>query len=470
MFSGCKKDFLDVPNKSVILRQAYVTDLKTLGDYLNGTYSELGANYFSSTTGVYSEIISDNIKTLPGMSFLAQHYAWKQVANDEKFVKLGVSGTNINGLWLAAYRIIRDCNFVIEAVGAYRDQDPVAADDLKGQALALRAYLHHQLSGFFAQPYGFSSVGNHPGIPYITASSYLEPISRQTSAQNYEMMIADLREAISLLPPAPKNVDSKYIRSVINKQGAKALLSRVYLFKNDYENALKLALEVCSEVPLMVRPDYPVKLFTLDDKEALFQVTPAGSSSILTTFFSGPYFRSSLRYVATSDVAGLLSSNPNDVRSSWVVKEAIDGTDAYTIRKFPVGVTGQLSSPEADYFQPVIRTSEMFLTASECYAKLGDEDLAREYLDKVRKRADPATAVTNLSGTLLVDAIYRERRIELAFEGGRMENLLRTKQSVLRSDSNDPSATMLSYPSNKAIAPIPLSDVMLNHLKQNDDY
>jgi hypothetical protein len=112
----------------------------------------------------------------------------------------------------------------------------------------------------------------------------------------------------------------------------------------------------------------------------------------------------------------------------------------------------------------------MFLTASECYAKLGDEDLAREYLDKVRKRADPATAVTNLSGTLLVDAIYRERRIELAFEGGRMENLLRTKQSVLRSDSNDPSATMLSYPSNKAIAPIPLSDVMLNHLKQNDDY
>jgi hypothetical protein len=70
----------------------------------------------------------------------------------------------------------------------------------------------------------------------------------------------------------------------------------------------------------------------------------------------------------------------------------------------------------------------------------------------------------------LLDLIYKERRKELAFESLRMYDLQRWKKGVNRIDVMAGSPANLPYPSNKAIAPIPLSDVKLAGLTQNQDY
>ena len=105
----------------------------------------------------------------------------------------------MNGSWKTGYLIIRACNFVIEDIGKYRHENPEKADDLKGQVYAIRAMVHFKLVNIFAQCYNFSSDASHPGVPYITTSDISKHFSRQTVAEVYDAIIADLDRSIELL-------------------------------------------------------------------------------------------------------------------------------------------------------------------------------------------------------------------------------------------------------------------------------
>ncbi len=86
----------------------------------------------------------------------------------------------------------------------------------------------------------------------------------------------------------------------------------------------------------------------------------------------------------------------------------------YNIRKFQdesVGLTDV--SPNRPYI--LYRLAEIYLNYAEAQYQLGNEALAQEYVNKVSSRAlQPAITAT---GPDLLEAIKRERRIELAFEG-----------------------------------------------------
>jgi len=460
---SCKKSFLDVPDKTILLRQAYVKDLETTNDYLNGIYVELGSNFYSSYTGIYADVVSDNIKPVSGGTAMNAHYNWKQFADNERSVKFAGQTQNANGLWFAGYRIIRDCSFVIEIVDQYRNENEQAAARIKAEAYALRAFIHHILVSVFAQPYIYSEGATHTGIPYIKTSDWRAPISRQPVAEVYAAIIDDLNNAVALFPDNARNS----LR--LNKAAAMALLARVYLFKGEYNNSLLFAREVCLSVPVIdINAGYPNQLFKYSESsrtsESLFQIPPAGPATGYTTFFSGGYFRSIQRFLATDDIANLLQVDSTDVRSSWVIAQS----GGYAINKFPVGVTGTISSPDADYYPSVLRSSEVFLTAAECFANLNKRDSAIYYLDIIRKRAD--TTATEWNGDNLLEDIYEERRKEFAFEGLRMFDLLRWKKPVVRGGGVGQPDAFLPYPSNKAVAPIPLSDVQTAGLKQNMDY
>lgn len=86
----------------------------------------------------------------------------------------------------------------------------------------------------------------------------------------------------------------------------------------------------------------------------------------------------------------------------------------YNIRKFQdesVGLTDL--SPGRPYI--LYRLAEIYLNYAEAQAELGNETEARTFLNKVSTRA-LQPAITS-SGADLKEAIKRERRVELAFEG-----------------------------------------------------
>lgn len=461
--SSCKKSFLDVPERSSIARQDYVVDLKTTGDFLNGTYVLLAQNFYTGYNQVYPEIVADNVKPITTYyNFLTDHYKWVQLVNPNI----------ISELWKSGYQVARSCNFVIEKASLYRDQSAAKADDLIGQAYALRALVYFTTVNVFAQSYNFTGDASHPGIPYIKTYDWTQPVSRQTVAEVYDNAIEDLKTALDLLPANPSNVSpaSQYTL-VMNQKAAKALLARIFLFKADYAKARDMAVAVGNEVPLLTGSDYPSKLFTLNEKEALFQVAPAISNGVTAYFtnFQGGYLYSGIvtQFLATSDVATLLTQDPNDARKAWI---SSGGTASDTIVKYPRNVIAGFSPVSASYYPTILRSSEMFLTAAESYAHLGNEDSARYYLNAIRIRANPSASPSTTTGSQLLEAIYTERRKELAFEGLRMFDLLRWKKPVDRVDIVNDAPTHLPYPNNKAIAPIPEMDVKLLGIAQNPGY
>ncbi len=455
--TSCKKTFLDVPDKRAIVRKEYVVDLRTTSEFLNGVYINLSSYFYSGLNTIYPDLIADNIKLTDRP--LASHYAWVQRASKKQSVSLQ-SIDNMNPIWLCGYKVIRDCNFIIENVDRFKSENTAKANDIKGQAYALRALTHAGLANIFAQSYNFTTDASHLGIPYIEISDWSQPISRQTVAEIYSKMIVDLNSAIELLPATSDN------KLFINRNAAKALLSRIYLFKGDYQIAKNIAREIIDNAPMMSGQDYPSKLFTFDESESLFQIAPF--SGAYYTDFSGGYFSQNYwqLFVPTNDIVDILTEDINDKRSAWVT----DASGHWEISKYPVGVASIHVYPEMDYYQTILRSSEMYLTAAEAYARLNNEDSARAFLNDIRTRANTMPVAATVTGAALLDSIYKERRKEFAFEGFRMFDLLRWKKGVNRLDAPEPLAQNLPYPSNKAIAPIPIQDVELLGLPQNIGY
>lgn len=454
--TSCKKDFLEVEDGSVLFRQDVVTNLKTTEQYLNGVYTMLGSDLYGYSTVIYPDLVADNIK--PFTSSFTFMYAWAQQADEES--GFGSDSKNVNGLSYVLYKIAGSCNFVLEKAEEFGNENPAKADALKGQAYSIRALVHFWLVNVFAQSYNLTTGGNHLGVAYVTSSDYTQPISRKTVAEVYDRMISDLNSAIQLLPAVSKS------NLYISQNFAKALMARISLFKGDFATAKKLAIEVGNAVPIMTS-NYPDHLFTSQETEALFQVPPVNNNYYSTTFaglfFSPDY---SLEFVATRDIAVTLQENLNDLRSRWVT----DSDGIWYVTKFPQGIDPNYPYAAGAYYQTVLRSSEMYLTAAECYAQLHIEDSARYYLNAIRLRANPTANPTIATGAALLDSIYKERRKELAFESLRMFDLLRWKKGVIRTDASNPAAANLPYPSNKAIAPIPGLDVKLSGILQNPGY
>lgn len=471
LLSACKKEFLEVPTKSVVFRQAYVTDLLTTGDYLNGAYIEL-ARLINNSGLNYPEIIADNIKPMTGSNNFIACYSWAQHADDSQPGAITAGSMNANGFWIGGNRIAQECSFVIEKADTYKDENPENADNIKGQAYALRALVYSMMVNIFAQTYSFTPDASHPGTPYFTHYDWTKPATRLSVRENYELIISDLNAAIQFLP-AVQVTPTGFTYSLFSKMAAKALLARVYLFKGDWLAAKNLASEVSTAVPIMTgAANYPSKLFTNNETEALFQLPPSSpaakeSAGTYFTGFSAAWY-SGVNYslVATADIASLLRENPADVRRAWLKDSTLNRIN---IKKFPVNVIPGFTNPIQSYFQTLIRSSEMYLTAAEAYAQLQNRDSAVYYLDAIRKRAWSAAPSTTATGTALLDSIYKERRKELAFEGLRMYDIQRWKQDVNRSDVPANIRT-LPYGSDNAIAPIPISDVLQVGMPQNKGY
>lgn len=462
-FGACKKGFLEVDNGRVLYRQEYVKNLTTLQEYLNGIYVDFtSAGVFHGYEVIYPEVIADNIKpnASASTSVFSPHYLWSQQAGNTNS-----RTTNMNLFSYSAYKLIRSCNFVLETVDKYQKENEEKANTMKGEALSFRAYLHLSLCNFFAQQYNFTEDGSHPGISYVKSSDFTEPVARNTVGEVYSNLIEDLNNAIPLLPQKRTLVSGSSTKLLISKNMAKAILARAYLFKGDFVNAKNWATDVIASIPLMTQ-NYPSALFTINETEAIFQIE---ANAQYSTSFAGRYFAgsaTSTQFLATKDIADILTENSNDKRKSWIK----DTLSSWQIRKFPVGIIAGVAPAGGAYYQSVIRSSEMYLTASEAYAKINREDSAKYFLDAIRLRANSTATPTSASGSALLDSIYKERRKELCFESLRMFDLLRWKKGVERNDASNSNAKSLTYPSNKAIAPIPTLDVKASGFIQNPEY
>lgn len=153
------------------------------------------------------------------------------------------SNTNFaTNQWSSSYKAIMAANQVLEILNKLkREDDRTRYDRLKGEALFFRAYALSQLAPVFAPTYRPESAEQTLGL-VLRFSSAIDYVSvRSDLLKTYRQIVADLKEAVSLLP-----VDAIY-KTRPTKLAAWATLSRIGLVISDFELAISASKEVLNQ-------------------------------------------------------------------------------------------------------------------------------------------------------------------------------------------------------------------------------
>jgi starch-binding outer membrane protein, SusD/RagB family len=482
---SCSKDIIDLSPRGTVLESSFY---KTEGELFQGlvaAYDPLGfGTNFTMKTGILNAASDD---THAGGSDASDQPSW--VAYDKFTIdpNLGPQA----GLWSKNYTGIYRSNLVLEK--AEGNVTGLTADKKAryiAEAKFLRAYYYFDLVRWF---------GN---VPLITVSPAADAIYKQTQATPvavYAQIEKDLKEAIAT-SQFPESVSADELGR-ITKGAAKALLGKVILFQNNTARmgeAATLFEEVINSNIYTLEKNY-ADIFKPDNKfgkESVFEIyrsnnrkgdwgmgVDGNEGNIDVQFcgmrdFVGGTYANGWSFCPVS--LSLVDFMRNDPRFAATV---IDGkalkaagasyTAGYQNTDYFIKKTAPLAAFKATSGEPAlnwgyntieIRLADVMLMAAECFSRSGNDGKAQTYLNKVRTRV-ALTGKTSAGATLLQD-IYDERRMELATEGMRFWDLVRTGKA----------ATVLGAQGFKAgkheFLPLPQSeiDIMQGSFKQNAGY
>lgn len=312
---------------------------------------------------------------------------------------------------------------------------------IMGEAFFLRAHYYFILVRIF----GDVPLTLTPPDP----SSNLNQ-ARTPKEEVYNQIISDCEKAIDLLPAKHEYSDKDLGRA--SKDAALTMLAKVYLtIGKDYDKVNTLCDRVTALGYNLANCRY-IDNFDArinNNPESIFEIQYDGESSEsfwgdtnraswLSTFM-GPrnsnlvagswgWNQPSQEFVNSyepgdlrKDVTVLYEGGPKfdglDYKSSW-------SNTGFNVRKFlvPKSISVEYNTNPANFV--VYRYADVLLMKAEALNELGRPDQAEDPLNIVRKRAG-LPDVTNKTKEEMKDAIIKERRMELAFEGHRWFDLIR---------------------------------------------
>ena len=489
--SSCVNDWLDVAPSDGTDADAALTSSSDLDAARTGMYKALKGNsslvdYYGMQFFVYGDVHAgdDYQYNNIGGSNRASFYYDMNYQTASEFTSSTSSSTVT---WKSPYIVIGRANRIIAAAegGALSDAAEAKAtiDQYAAEAKVLRALAHFDLVRIYGKTYT-EDQGASLGVPLVTEvlESNAKP-ARSTVAEVYTQVVKDLTEAISSNALATETEPG-----YVSVWGAKAILSRVYLNMGDYANALSVAEDIIknSGAALWTRDQY-FKAWdagTPNESEFLFRLNVSGSTdnNDLNGIGNLQGRDGYKEMVATKKFVDMLSADANDVRNDMFLPATADkevaafGTNKVYLNK----LRGQGGNLRNVTIIPIIRLSEVYLTAAECAFRTNDKAKAVEYLnDLVKNRTTSASALATESDITL-DRILIERRKELIGEGQRYFDALRCNETIVRytSDADKGWHKTLSKEAQsfdrdyfKAIAAIPQAEINANpNIKQNTGY
>jgi starch-binding outer membrane protein, SusD/RagB family len=413
----------------------------------------------------------------------------------DDFTLTPVNGT-LSSLWQYAYEGVNRANYILQ----YKDKNPAGQtisfagkDALYGEVYFLRAYYYFTLAKMFGD------------VPLFTDKrldqSSTGTLKRIARATVYQQVETDLNSAIAVLPAVQVQ------QGRITKYAAQALLGKVFLYQNKYDSAIAPLQSIINAGAFSLVTDFssiflaagengPESLFEIqytntspyyqwsnvDQGQGNYMVqqcgirglsgsaampyAPGWSTNLPTQNLAAAYSAGDQRKAVTVlDIEAYKTANP-----SYGIQYQVapyKNTGLYDQKYLPR--KGETSGqPELNYLNNfrIIRYAEVLLMAAEALNKSAtpNDAIAQTYLNQVRRRAfgDQLHDVT-ATGANLYTAILNERRLELAMEGDRFFDLVRTGQA----------ATVLA-PNFKAgkheLFPIPDAEIKVSHLTQNNGY
>lgn len=489
--SSCVNDWLDVAPSDGTDADAALTSSSDLDAARTGMYKALKGNsdlvdYYGQQFFVYGDVHAGDdyqYNNLGGSNRASFYYDM----NYQTASEFSSSTSSSNVAWKSPYIVIGRANRIIAAAegGALSDAAEAKAtiDQYAAEAKVLRALAHFDLVRIYGKPYT-EDQGASLGVPLVTGvlESNAKP-ARSTVAEVYTQVVKDLTEAISSNALATETEPG-----YVSVWGAKAILSRVYLNMGDYANALSVAEDIIknSGAALWTRDQYfkAWDASTPNESEFLFRLNVAGSTdnNDLNGIGNLQQREGYKEMVATKKFVDMLTSDPKDVRNDMFLpataaKEvATYGTNKVYLNK----LRGQGGDLRNVTIVPIIRLSEVYLTAAECAFRNNDKTKAVEYLNDLVKNRTTTVASLATVDNITLDRILIERRKELIGEGQRYFDALRNNETITRYTSEadkgwhktlSKEAQSFNRDYFKAIAAIPQAEINATpNIKQNTGY
>jgi hypothetical protein len=432
----------------------------TLKDYeyaLTGTYAlfrqvgYLGSGgQTTSTWALLPDMMADNlVRTAEDLANWQVQINWAYATDED----------DLEVAWVAAYSVINQANIVLRNIDRFAAAEPTRVNRIKGQALAIRAYVHFDVLRYWGENFDRNSTGR--GIPYVETPDFTNKPTRLSVAETWNKIFADMEQAETLLGDVDQPVNAGSSRAAIDQPAVRALLARMHLYAKNYAQAETYASLAIEELPLATADEFAGIWKDATNAEVLWEVAfNAGEGSPAIGAHIGSTNRNRYRPAAAAEA---LYDPENDVRfPAYFASRSLSGTPRRILNKY----YGRSTTPDNLVDWKVIRTGEMYLVRAEARAlQPGKEALALEDLNALRAaRITNYVPVTGLSGQALVEAIATERRKELFAEGHRWFDLKRTTRTIDRgTDCGAGSAKCTLAPTAREwIWPIPQLEIDSN--------
>lgn len=456
-FSSCE-DLETQPEQSLSTESAF-SDRQAVEGSLLGVYSLTQEfDVFGSLPQVIAEFQADNVDFIGSFPTLQSIDEYSTQADN----------SNVAGLWRYHYRAILAANAVIHY--APTSPDASLSEEERNQFVAeakfMRALLMFQMVNLFSHPI---QVGGESaeGIPIVLEPYEGEIVAypRSSVGEVHAQIRQDLEEAIPHLPPGYDTPEFTRGRATIG--AAKALLSRLHLYRGEWQQAADLAGEVLDSDLYDIAGNY--NFWGVNGVEAVFSLQNSEIDNGRTGSGGWGEFFNPASAGARGDapfstyLIAAYEEEPGDRRFVQLTQRGSNGM-LYTT-KFPDFVTHSDNSP-------IIRTTEVALNRAEALAHLeGVNAESLGLINRLRTRAGlPSVAAGDFpNAQSFIDFILDERRKELAFEGHRRMDLLRNGLPLR--PASDPRHAESQPGANKTILPIPQRERDINPaLTQNDGF
>lgn len=350
-------------------------------------------------------------------------------------------------------------------------------EELYGEVYFLRAYFYFELVKFFGEVAIFDERLD---------ASKSGTLSQNSIEEVYAQVEEDLTSALSALP----STQTQAGRATLG--AAQSLLGKVYLYQQKYDEAATMLANVIGQYALVT--DYESQFLNSGEngEESIFEIqhtnqsnwydwnfVPQGTEGNFGVQHNGP---------RGFDAAGYASGWSFNVPTQNLYDAFEDGDtrrDATILDPVAIGATYTPGYEDTGYFNHKyapragesgaqielnygnnyrsIRYADVLLMAAEAnnLKATPNDALAQEYLNEVRRRAfGDTTHDITFTGTELTEAIWEERRLELAMEGHRFFDLVRTGKAA---------EAIEGYSAHNRYFPIPQVELDISGWEQVDE-
>ncbi|GAB1473923.1 RagB/SusD family nutrient uptake outer membrane protein [Bacteroidota bacterium] len=336
--------------------------------------------------------------------------------------------------WSGLYSFIFTNNVIINNVPALKDGSEADRQALVAEAKVNRAHFHHLLAQTFGKPYRKATEETDLAVPLVTEASIgILDYKRNTNKELYDFIIKDLKESIPLLK---EGVGTK-LR--VHRAAGYFVLGRILFDMGLYSEALE-ALKSCQTES--AKAVIPIALFDYTDDSKSFSLwgynsaTPHAwrSGYFLpedaknTEIINASYFTQNIVIYTGTQLANAIfvkdeymaKFSPNDRRRRFFADRRYTGTPVW-------GRFKRINKWQNPYGANL---PDLYLMLAECYARTGNETLARETVMLLRSKrivgaTEAAIPASVNSKDLLIKFIVEERLRENMMTGMRWFDIRR---------------------------------------------